>query len=172
MSYSVDEFERYVRKVEAQLGRLPFLAIQKLASAILGRIANDPRLAGSQVRGPAGRVVAYQTGEATELGQAAARAVLELSPGVKFVEIRPKFKQVLKFDWRDAPPGAIGESQRRYPYTVFFTRVRVPYRVGPNADEVQAEGRQAFTSADFREWLTQQIGRRLISGSQFTPPEG
>lgn len=168
MAFSVPEFERFVRKVQRELSQLPYLAVQKLASAILGRVGNDPRLFGSQIRGPAGQTVSYMTGAAAELGQATARAVLSFTPGVKFIDIYPRFKSVLRFEWPDAPPGAIGESQRQYPPVVFYKHVRVPVRVSIDTEEFREAALREWDSAEFKEWVADQIAAGMIGGGQFS----
>lgn len=162
--YTTKEFETFARSMLKKLEGIPALGVQRLASMILGRL-QDSRLTGSTVRGPAGRTISEQ-GRITELGIVTARAVLELSPEIRFFISRPKTAQALRFLWPAAPP-EVAITQRDFP-VVYFTKVRVPVetrRISP--EKLEEIGEKEFEAGSFQGWLEDAVRQQLVSGGQF-----
>lgn len=158
--YYSGEFERFSRRIEKELSDLPTLGVAKLANIIVNQKLHTSRESGRGIyRGPGGRFIIGDIDTIYTTAQNVARAVLELSPQVEFVEIYPKTKRVLAFDWLDAPPPVRAAFAKTFP-RVFFAHVRVPVRIqSPDFKEIS---RDAFTSDEFRGWLEDMIRRALI----------
>lgn len=163
MSFTVKqagEFERFARKIEESFDSLPTLAVTKLANVIISQKLFTRTSRGQGVfRGPGGRFIVGEVESLTTVGQNIARAVLELSPEVRFIEVYPRTKRVLAFDWFDAPAPVRAKFAKTWP-RVFFAHTRVPVRL--KAPDLSEPARQAFSSSEFQDWLRDQIQRGLI----------
>lgn len=157
--YSTQEFERFARAISDKLGEITRRGVFRLSTQILLDIMHDPRLKGSTFQGPAGRIVTV--GESDELAEATARAVLEITPAVRFIDIYPKTKKVLKFEWPLAPIGVrFDDSQPNFP-TVYYKHVRVPVPVP--IDDLDTRAQKQFDSTQFQSWLGKMIDKEFVT---------